>query len=469
MFEKTPVGFGVSTLSKAATGKNLTELAKSKPKPNARSRSKSSSKSSNRGGGGGGSSSSDGFNAENFSFNATSIEPIRGRVEFSSNVPSGLISKPLQEDTGTYSPLYVMHGQFLNKIPEGTDAYNQMIKEVKYDYSNRAVQKLNYRYDISESEFLQYWNALSGALQMHYTLDSLFAYVNHIPNQNVAMNALRDTVTATDLLKWNRLREMLVEYAAPKGFVQLINFMYQNFGFSEVPGAPIMRLSYDDAFIPFGTEGTSSNLTARLQQCIDDLYSASGTNNKLVKAMPTLRITQLQPSTSEVMVSHDFHTFWRNQIHVAYDNLGVPYYSKGITDKNSVFQYYICENELDGVMFASLCMDMSGQQMPGIWTPSHSLSTSSTNYQVGVRSSIMYYNGYYKQPGQTKFNSIDTKLIASNCGVVDVVVMNTDGTYQSNETNNSPMSQLAQICTYNIQQQAVQNSIRYLTQLPFDA
>lgn len=426
--------------------------------------SSSGSSSSSGGGGGGGS----------ISFNKTAMEPERSRIELNSDVPPGILAETYPDASRSYSPVYISHGLILGEVNNNDRVWEDITEVIWGNVETEMTNSLNYKLDtsVNQTSFVSWFNSISYALQLHYTIDSILAYTTGSPNENFGMNSLRDLITADTMLKWNRLDELLNKEAVPKPFLNFIRYMYQNFSFSEVPGAPIMRLSCDDTFLSGSDTKFDSNLNSNLDKAIAALTLPGNkrVSDYMQKTFPNLIIGQLPPSTTMAMVSHDFHTFWRNQSYYAWDSgfTTQPLLSRApVLNDDSPVEYGICENELDGLMVAMFNQQINLAYCPGIWKPSPEWVNVVTSggqplYERQRASTITRMRiPSERTPTSSLWNEIDHTMDPTNSGITTCLSRNTDLGVTSS-TLHSPMAQNCNTMTLNLQKQSVYRSVRTL-------
>jgi len=251
---------------------------------------------SNKGGGGGGSTNLNSSNSGGYSYDMMCNKPISQKIEISTGVRSGLIVNPGERNNKKdFSSLYIMCGNMFKEDAIDT-AFKDHLEKNIYPAVNREIQyNLNFDYELSLTSFTSWFYDMTKALEVYYALDSVDVYGKKNENNNPGSRYLHSKISSTVRLKLNELRRVLNNQAIPPRLLQTVRYMYQYYKFSELPGAPLYRLSPGFIFSDYAStagnnayyDGLSANM---LDDLITKLNSHTQVHNKIFKAMPSWHV-----------------------------------------------------------------------------------------------------------------------------------------------------------------------------------
>jgi hypothetical protein len=420
------------------------------------------------GGGGGGSTNLTSSKSGGISYDMMCNKPISQKIEISTGVRSGLIVNPGERNNDEdFSSLYIMCGNLFKEDAIDT-AFKEHIEKNIYPDVNREIQyNLNFDYELKLDEFTGWFYDMTKALEVYYALDSVQVYGMKEENNNPGSRYLLTKINSGLRLKLNELRRVLNYQAIPPRLLQTVRYMYQYYKFSELPGAPLYRLSpgiifHDDADTT-GDDAYACGLSVgMLDKLITNLTSHTQVHNKIFKALPYWHVPGycMPPSCDTAYYDPSFRTFWFNSCTTyALGTAIAPtihYSREGGDDAN--FRYWLYTNNFDGLYFAMGSFNKTTEHgtRPGLWTPHHDFhGLGSKPYD---RTNAMCYHvdgriGAILQPTGTlgralQFDNLKTPYRTS--GGIDWCD-NQDGS-----------TQVAQECTFNTYRQAVSEVTEWL-------
>lgn len=300
------------------------------------------------------------------------------QLSLNTGIESGTINNPLQRTTSEYTPLFVQCGQLL---PSGTEqtgsAYQSLLNnELFYKYLSVISDTVNYSLikAFTAKQFYDYIDTISIALQIYYMVDSILAFTSHTPNHNIGMTRLRMGITPEMSSGHIKLRELLQSTPIPPNMLTYIRHMYQNYSFSDVFGAPIIRLSFGNALCTKEFSGNIGLSDDVYRSIINKIIDCSVTSSTIAKIRPNWKVA-LPPSSYEALYDPQFSTFWHNS-DITYREQTTKIVKHTISaDNDSDMLYYgIFGNNLDGIIYASCSVSKSTDQgstvvQKGLWSP----------------------------------------------------------------------------------------------------
>jgi hypothetical protein len=346
-------------------------------------------------------------------------DPRLTNLEYSTNIVSGTLVNAFQHsDPDAHSTLFMLSGIFFPELSvEETIVKELMLGDIYNRYLTAAlmVHQRNKR-TFSEKNFLEYFAALIQALSYFYSIESVLAYTINPANRNTGLLHIRSTFDADILSQHEVLKNELATYPIPRNLLAFINFMHQNFIFSDTPNSPIFRLETGHMFrnIDSGNNG----------QAIREVIERLRANNEIVaimkRAYPEMIVNELPASSPVPIHSKEFRTFWYNSCQSYYNpQSDSVHYSRKVNDtEHNVYYAHFCDGDIDGIFYACCSHYNRATDLvePGIWKPyvnpnDENLIDSNLNgtivaYDSGIRGFRMpsslstasqsgCYHGYY--------------------------------------------------------------------------
>jgi hypothetical protein len=186
---------------------------------------------------------------------------------FSSGIIGGMTGTSSYASGNNSSPLYDMGIRFnalgtssSTTTSQDSYAFKQWENIVFPAYVQYIQRNLNYQFTLDEKEFGEYIEAVSDALQLFYTIESIMAYANNPDTVNDAVYSLRAKISASMYNDMYLLKERLEQMVIPPAIHEMIYNLFQNYSMGTVPGAPIVRFSSRGLFDPVGSPIGSVNL-----------------------------------------------------------------------------------------------------------------------------------------------------------------------------------------------------------------
>lgn len=274
---------------------------------------------------------------------------------------------------------------------------------------------------LSISVLLAYFRAVSNGLQAYFTIDAMLTlYNNKGLTTNKAILHFRNRLTSEIISDFNRLQSELKDHFFPTKAYDFIRFMYQNFSFSDEPGAPIHRLVWRNLIAESNNNQTiegslESNILDELVLKLQD-KRFSQVRNILAKNFDDLRVP-LEPSFNEPIVSPGFRAFWTNQS-VTYFN---PLNKGSVLNTREVsgdedFLYFIDENDIDEAIISMCSVNYNKIHTHGIWKPNTEINGISQDHYLNI-----------SRYGDDRFQGNIPAQLTSGCGIATVPVLRPDG------------------------------------------
>lgn len=331
-------------------------------------------------GGGGGSTTytnNNSLTGGGYSYNMMCDKPQSQKIDLVTGVRSGLIVNPGEPvNDEDYSDLYLMGGHLLKKDAVAT-SFKEYIETVVFPYVQTSVQfSLNYSYELTLTQFNDWFYALTKALELYYTLDSIIAFNDNKLNTNRGTRKMRTKITSGMRLRLNLLRDILGKQPIPPRVLHLVRYMYQHFKFSSLPGAPVYRLVPGNLYNELASYGDCDSYINRLSEetvknVTTELISHSAVYNKIYQALPEWHVPNncMPPSCNEAYYDSSFRTFWFNATTTYVAGTTLKYCRQD--DDPGNFRYWLYTNNYDGVFFAMSSFNKTGEEgtRPGIWVP----------------------------------------------------------------------------------------------------
>jgi hypothetical protein len=311
--------------------------------------------------------------------NASSYKPFVGpsnpkvsSVEFSTNIPSGTLVNQYQPSSKSdHCTLFLLSGSLFPELNEGSTIVKELLLGDIYNrYLTSALMVHQRNKNIfSEENFLKYLSSLIDALSMFYSIESVLAYTLDPNNRNTGMLHIRSTFDADILSQHEILKNELVTYPIPRKLLGFVNFMYQNFTFSDTPNSPIYKLELAHIF-----RGSSSSPNGdSTREIIDRLRDCNEIVAIIKRAYPELIINELPASSPQPIYSKEFRTFWYNSCNAYYnkDSDSIHYTRKVADSTDNAYYAHFCNDDIDGIFYAC-CSHYNKDNdniEPGIWKP----------------------------------------------------------------------------------------------------
>jgi hypothetical protein len=352
-----------------------------------------------KGGGGGGSTNLNSSSSGGYSYDMMCNKPVSQKIEISTGIRSGLIVNPGERNNNDdFSSLYIMCGNLFKEDSIDT-AFKDHIEKNIYPDVNREIQyNLNFDYELSLTDFTNWFYDMAKALEVYYALDSVDVYGKKDSNNNPGSRYLHTKITSSIRLKLNELRRVLNNQAIPPRLLQTVRYMYQYYKFSELPGAPLYRLCPGFIFSDQASSGNDAYKyklnVAMMDELITKLNSHTQVHNKIFKAMPGWHVEGycMPPSCDTAYYDPNFRTFWFNSCltYVAPDGT-IKYTREGGNDAN--FRYWLYSNNFDGLFYAMGSFNKTGEfgTRPGLWTPATNFAAFFPN-NLKERANALCYN-----------------------------------------------------------------------------
>jgi hypothetical protein len=397
--------------------------------------------------GGSGSNNNNNSLTSGFSYNMMCDKPISKKIDLSTGVRSGLIVNPGEPtNDDDYSELYVMCGNLFKQDTIAT-SFREYIETVIFPEVQMAVQfNLNYAYELKIEDFNSWFYSLTKALEVYYTLDSVIAFNDNRLNTNQGCKFMRRKITSQVRLQYNLLRDVLGKQPIPPRVLESVRYLYQHFKFSELPGAPIYRLSPGCMFHSGAQTGNDPYINSLSQDMVKDitknLTDKSAISNKIYQAMDRWHVPNscMPPSCNEAYYDAGFRTFWFNSSLTHKDSRESATIFTRSGTKDTQFRYWLYTNNYDGFFFALSSFRLNGedQTRPGMWSP---LSTYDSVINVGnMCNALVYTKDDYLQPIKQVAGQMDIwralqfdNIMVPYLGINDIyqVYANLDGSMQA--------------------------------------
>jgi hypothetical protein len=222
-------------------------------------------------------------------------------------------------------------------------------------YVQYIQENLNYKEVLSIENFLNYFEAVSNALQLYYSIEPIINYSQNPESQNYSMNILRESIQASELERLYLLRERLEQMVFPPKMLAFIKWMYQLYSFNTIPGSPVIKFVFKNVFQPGNTQ-TTADPDSRLSPSLINYHinelltlATNGTGAVMNQVFSQWKITQLPPSHPVATFDPQFTTLWANQGHVVHFN-STTYRLRAAANEmiNMPFGSYV--NVLDGLI-----------------------------------------------------------------------------------------------------------------------
>jgi hypothetical protein len=314
------------------------------------------------------------------------------KLELDSGIESGTVLNPLQPTTEIFTPLYILCGTFFPTDESQIDSSTSQLlnSDLFYKYSVLIQSEVNYslaKY-FTEKNFYKHFEVLSEALQLYYMVDSILAYTSYTPNNNLGMTRLRMCISPDVANSHLKLREFLSGIPIPPNLLSVIRHMYQNYTFSDVAGAPVIRLSLHDYLCTSEYDGTLGLDADIYGEVFKNLIDNSATSSTIAKIRSNW-IGPLPPSSYEALYDPQFCTFWHNS-NCAFEDYGsnaIKHTISANSDDETMY-YGIFGNRLDGLIYGMCSVMMENNIIEkGLWTPFSDFGSRNS-----INSSLLHFS-----------------------------------------------------------------------------
>lgn len=383
-------------------------------------------------------------------------------ISFLTGIKSGTLINPFEvSNCKSNSSLFTLGGSFLPVSVEDSMFHKLMFGDIYFNIITKLQQDINFRInrEMSAKDFYNYLASLSNALQLYYSVDSILAYTSVVRNNNVGMTYLRKGLTAEILSKQEELKRLLLNCAIPPNLLSFIAYMYQNFRFEDLNDSAIFKLEFRTTF-----HDTSSGCLSPeyYDVIIDELRSTPTITSILLKGIPSFRISNLIPSSSEPIFDANFKTFWYNANSTFIDSKQSKLFYNRTADSSDHEIYYgtFCQEDVDGIFYAcsSLYNNTKKTCEPGLWSPVTDYQMLSSCRDEKQLSSMLCYDSY-----SDKMLSPCSQRTASQCGLYHTVYYSLkDTTGFVTNINVNPSSQKVQVHNINNTASAISQSVMFL-------
>jgi hypothetical protein len=271
--------------------------------------------------------------------------------QISTGIRSGLTSLtlPNSNTANSYFPT-IMASTRLEVFGGSKDGNTEWVKLLIYPwFVNYMQSNLNYNYILDYDDFELYFTTVSNALQLYYTMDSIYAYASNSETENKGMEYLRQVLSAQMNDDYMILRSRLEQCVFPPNMLHWIWWFYQNYSTGTLPGSTIIRNTFMGSFqnnmttqAGVGWSFISNNL---IKYYLNQLLNVStlGVGPSLNQAMPQWRIGQLPASVPFGIYDTQFLTYWANQTVSAADATGLKYFPT-VAQDDTVGDYITFDN-----------------------------------------------------------------------------------------------------------------------------
>jgi len=307
-------------------------------------------------------------------------------LSFDSKIPAGLtVNRRLQKDDAT--PLYLSSGWLFKVTDPDIEAeeteFELELRKVIYPVYEQIISNTINRWVgqyTSADEFLEYFQAVSQALQIFYCIDSILAYSsnNTLDNINYGMEYLRNQLTAQVMVDYNLLKETLENSTIPPNLIEFIRWFCQNYRTSDAPHASIIRLNIGGMYDSNWNSSTYTKISELLRSARENILDVSKMMQYLHRAFPSWTVGTLPPSVKLANFDKDFFTFWHNQ-NCCFKALAADTsfsYTHLMDGFDSYLDYQILERDedVDGAIFATASCFYQKEKKTiatswGIWQP----------------------------------------------------------------------------------------------------
>lgn len=236
--------------------------------------------------------------------------------------------------------------------------FAQYVNSVVNRLNEAAQKRVNFATEFSYKEIAQYLSTLCSALNTKYGLYSIIQFEQDYNNKNMAMQAMRRTLSAEDLNVLDIFNQDLGSVPIPPRLAELFYMLNANYRWADLPKAPIIKFTNADIldnkiFFNISSEVTSLNNSNFRKTC-----------NKIVRTIPNWCGNDIPMYGPETYHSPNFNTIFANSGVVqlggpassqtyayapSFDSTASGYLSRDWT-------YFSNTNELDGLttaMFAA--------------------------------------------------------------------------------------------------------------------
>jgi hypothetical protein len=329
-------------------------------------RGKGKSNGSGSGNGGGSTYSTDNTRSLGGSTNwPLDMSEGKGISDLNTGIRSGLTSltQTPEDITHNYTGLFLspleltVAGQSNTEAGQvGISNFRGYVFDLVYPLYVQYVQEnLNFRETLSTEQFVEYFETVSAAIQVYYSVEPFLNYSQNPDSQNYHMNLLREAIQATEIERLYVLRERIEQMVFPPKMLAWIKWMYQLYSFNTIPGSPICKYVYKQLWQP------NNSLTAtgegRLSPNVLNYYistlltlSTNGTGAILHQVFNNWKIGQLPMSHPVATYDPQFCTLWSNMGMNGLNSVGnvTRYPSVNSDTENVVYGSYV--NVLDGLV-----------------------------------------------------------------------------------------------------------------------
>lgn len=318
------------------------------------------------------------------------------RGSFSTGIPSGLLKQSSSNGNVTYSPMFMQFGVFspigidytFSTSPDSeTEVMKQVRRVIIPRYMETIKRKINYSFSINEnssSELMNYFQVISEALQIYFSVESVISYYDNYSSRNSGFDSLMTFITPDIIRDHQILRKRLEFLAIPPNILKTIHFLYQPYSYLDDPGSAILKLNYGKLFwnentSEYGYNGPDldrHSLSPYLYTRIfNELETFSTISATYYTAYPEHQIKLLPLCSNTHIYDKQFINFWMNSSVNAEYTPDVIIKEYKLDVESSQYPIYTVGNHIDGLILSLCSVNNNSSRTPftGLWQPMRSI------------------------------------------------------------------------------------------------
>lgn len=257
-----------------------------------------------------------------------------------------------------FSKLYkVSTDQSGNLVYDSDAIMARYVNSVLNQLNNAAQKRVNFSTEFTYKEIANYLTVLCNAMNAYFGIYSIIQFEQDFNNKNMAMQAMRRTISAEDYNLIDIFNQDLESSPAPPKLAKLFYMLNANYRFADMPKCPIIKFTSADIldskiFFDIGAQIKALNGSEFRATC-----------RKIIRTLPNWCENELPMYGPETYHSPNFNTIYVNSGVIqkggpssaqvwayapSFDSSEAGYLTKEWT-------YFSNTNELDGLVTALFC------------------------------------------------------------------------------------------------------------------
>jgi hypothetical protein len=193
-------------------------------------------------------------------------------------------------------------------LPE-SDIFKFFSTRIFPAYLDMLQKSVNYRLQITTTEFQQWFYNIQNALNLWFYVNSILSFYDNNPSANEGMSSMRTNISSESLNLYDQLGKLLEERIMDPAMVNLIRYFNDVYQVSSTnPQSGLIKFSYESTMGEDSSQLENSLETAIINLNNIDLMKI---NTVMRQAKPEWAV-KLNPYDGRAKHDENFMTFWAN-------------------------------------------------------------------------------------------------------------------------------------------------------------